>query len=318
MPDFRDSRRARRQRWFGLKKHIKGFLGLPGVHLLMRLVAPRLPQVRTGRLPAPCGLREVQGVAAGASYVLVDPRRCEIAKELYWGEGRRPEPADALALDVAVTLAKQARTFFDIGAYTGPFTMAATAANPALVVHAFEIVPAVARGLARNIARNNVANQVQLHTVGVGEPGAAMHVPPGDGESALPSFYSADMDFDDGIEVEFVAWDDFTDRVRGPVVAKIDVEGGEETALRHAQRFLAAHQPDILCEVLTTADGAAIQALLAPHGLRCYAVGETALHPRAEVVPHAAHRDWLFTPRTAQELRALGIPVADAQSDEGT
>ncbi len=310
MPDFRNSRRARRQNWFGMKKYVKAVLSLPGAHLPMRVLAPQVPAVRVGRLPAPRRVREVHGEAGGARYVLVDPHRCEIAKELYWGKGRRPDAADALALEVVVTLAKEARTFFDIGAYTGAFTMAVAAANPAVRAHAFEIVPAVARGLARNIARNDAARQVQLHTVGVGRAGTTMRVPSGDGESALPSFYSAAMEFEEGIEVDFVAWDEFTEDTRGPVVAKIDVEGGEETLLRHAQRFLAAHRPDILCEVLTTADGAALQSLLARHGLRFYAVGEEALHPRSQIVPHVAHRDWLFTVRAPEQLRALGIPVA--------
>lgn len=310
VPDFRSSARARRQSWFGLKRHIKRALSLPGLHLIMRTVAPRVPGVRVGRLPAPRRVREVHGHVDGGEYVLVGPDRCEIAKEMYWGQGRRPEAADAFALDVMVALGKHARTFFDIGAYTGVFTMALTAANPVLRAHAFEIVPAVAQALARNIARNDVAARTQVHTEGVGDPRMGMLVPAGDHGSALPSFYSSDMAFDDGVQVEFVALDDFTDQVADPVLIKIDVEGGEETLLRHGQRFLAAHAPDILCEVLTEADGRELEALLTPHGLGCYAVGAEALHPRQHLRPSAEHRDWLFSARSPDELRALGVPVA--------
>lgn len=310
MPDFRSTARARRQRWFGLKRYVKSALSLPGLHLIMRLVAPRVPGVRVGRLPAPRAVREVHGYVHGGQYVLVRPDRCEIAKEMYWGAGRRPDPADALALEVVVALCKDARTFLDIGAYTGVFTMAVTAANPALRAHAFEIVPAVAQGLVRNVARNDVADRTQVHTYGVGDPEASMRVPTGEGESALPSFYSSDMAFDDGVQVGFMALDEMP--ADDPVVIKIDVEGGEETLLRHGQQFLAAHRPDILCEVLADADGQALESLLAPHGLRFYAVGPEALHPHEHLRPSEDHRDWLFSARDPEELRVLGIPVADA------
>lgn len=312
MPDFRDSDRARRQSWFGLKKYIKTALSLPGVHLAMRLLAPRVRRVRTGRLPAPRRVREVRGYVDGGQYVLLDPHRCEIAKELYWGDGRRPEAADAFALDVMVALAKDARTFLDVGAYTGVFTLAVTAANPGLQAHAFEIVPAVADTLARNIARNDVADRTQMHTVGVGDPQMTMQVPAGDSGSALPSFYSSDMQFDEGTGVSFVALDEFTGTVADPVVMKIDVEGGEQTLLRFGQKFLATHRPDILCEVLADADGQVLESLLAPHGLGFYAVGKGQVHRRQHLVPDPAYRDWLISARTPEQLRELGIPVAES------
>ena len=312
MPDFRRSTRARRQSWFGLKRHVKNVLSLPGVHPVMRTVALRVRGVRMGRLPAPRGVRVVRGRAGEAEFVLLSPDRCEIAKELYWGNGRRPEPADAFALDLMVALGKDASTFVDVGAYTGVFTLAVTAANPGVQAHAYEMVPAVADALERNIERNGVSERVQLHRVGMGDPDSTMQVPAGDSGSALPSFFSSDMDFDEGVDVGFVALDHIVDQVTGPVLMKIDVEGSEEAVLSHGQQFLATHRPDILCEVLTDADGPALEALLAPHGLGFYAVGPGAVHPREHVMPDAAHRDWLFTTRRPEDLRGMGVPVADA------
>src|SRR5690625_5045188 len=45
VPDFRNSRRARRQNWFGRKKYVKAVLSLPGAHLPMRVLAPQVPAV---------------------------------------------------------------------------------------------------------------------------------------------------------------------------------------------------------------------------------------------------------------------------------
>ncbi|MBR7503958.1 hypothetical protein KCW65_28140, partial [Mycobacterium tuberculosis] len=74
----------------------------------MRAVAPRVRGIKVGRLPAPIGLTEVAGRAGGGDFVLVDPFRCEIAKEFYWGKGRRTEPEDAFALDLMVELSRDA------------------------------------------------------------------------------------------------------------------------------------------------------------------------------------------------------------------
>jgi FkbM family methyltransferase len=311
--DFRRSLRGRRQSWFGLKRHVKRLLALPAAHAVLRLVAPRVPGLRIGRLPAPSRIREVTGTADGASFVLVRPDRCEIAKELYWGAGRRPAPEDALALDVVVRLSRDADVLLDIGAYTGIFTMATTAANPHLRAHAFEIVPAVAAALEANVERNRVADRVTVHRQGVGDPTATMRVPTGDGGSALPSFYSASMRFDDGTDVTFRSLDDLGDQEdpAARFLLKVDVEGAEPVVLRHGQRFLAARRPDMLCEVLDgVVDGQELTDLLAPHGLRFYLVRRHDLLPADRISPHADFRDWLVTPRSPQELRGIGVPVA--------
>jgi hypothetical protein len=91
---------------------------------------------------------------------------------------------------------------------------------------------------------------------------------------------------------------------------KVDVEGTEDAVFRFGQAFLRALRPDILCEVLHgVADGAALDGLLAVAKLHTYLVTDSRLVRIDRVVPHPAFRDWLFTARTAQELRGLGLPV---------
>lgn len=312
VPDYRRTLAGRRQSWFGLKRHVKQVLALPGVHLLLRAAARLRPSLPIGRLPAPASLREVVGRAGGAEFVLLRPDRCEIAKELYWGGGRRPKPEDALALDVVVALSRRADVMLDVGAYTGVFTVATTAGNPRLRAHAFEIVPAVAEALRANVERNGVGDRVTVHEQGVGDPATTMVVPDGRGGSALPSFYSASMQFESGTPVTFVALDDVGRALpdAATVVMKIDVEGAEAQVLGHGQELLARHSPDILCEVLPAADGAALERLLAPHGYRYLLVRGGDLEPRGAIEPHPHYRDWLLTVRADAELARLGVPVA--------
>src|SRR5437016_5808754 len=129
----------RAQSWFGLKRSVKQALSLPPVNAAMRAVLRAAPSLRSGRLPTPSNVREVAGVVGSARFVMMDPARCENAKDLYWGHGRRTKREDVLALETVAQLAGDADAFLDIGAYTGLFTMATCAANSQLKAHAFEI-----------------------------------------------------------------------------------------------------------------------------------------------------------------------------------
>ncbi|MFW5416854.1 FkbM family methyltransferase [Nocardiopsis sp. CNT-189] len=314
--DFRATATARKRSWYGAKKHVKRLLGSPLPNLAMRgavrLAAPGLRA--TGRLPAPSSVREVTGYAGGASFTMLAPARCVIAKELYWGRGRRPGPADDLAVQAFAALARRAPTVFDIGAYTGLFTLVGTAVNAELRAHAFEMVPEVYRGLFDNAVRNRVLHRTTLHHVGVGALDGLVAMPAESGDSALPCFYSSEMDFADGVPVRTVALDAFTGEAgsadRGRPLLKVDVEGTEAEVFAHGQGFLREHRPDVLCEVLPGADTDRLTALLAPFGYRFHLVGERALAPAGPLRAHDRFRDWFFTVRTAGDLRALGVPVA--------
>ncbi|WGP05915.1 FkbM family methyltransferase [Bacillus subtilis] len=326
---------ARRQSWFGLKLPVKTALAQPALHPLLRTIAPRIRGLKIGRLPAPIELTEIRGRAGGADFILVEPFRCEIAKEFYWGRGRRTEPEDAFALDLMVALSADADIFLDIGAYTGVFTMAVLAANENVRAHVFEIIPAVVAGVEKNVERNGFNSRVTVHPTGVGSPDTWMKVPIGDGGSALPSFYSSDMHFDSDAEVRFTSLDalltevlaetsdrdsqpqsdedvpDVSGRGEAPhVTVKIDVEGGENDVFAHGQDFLAALHPDILCEVLDDrAKPRELMGHLGEHGYRYYLVGEDRLNARTTIRPDPQLRDWLFTLKSPDQMRAAGYPV---------
>ncbi|UVI35857.1 FkbM family methyltransferase [Brevibacterium spongiae] len=334
---------ARRQSWFGLKLPVKTALAQPALHPLLRAIAPRIRGLKIGRLPAPIELTEIRGRAGGADFILVEPFRCEIAKEFYWGRGRRTEPEDAFALDLMVALSADADVFLDIGAYTGVFTMAVLAANENVRAHVFEIIPAVVAGVEKNVERNGFNSRVTVHPTGVGSPDTWMKVPLGDGGSALPSFYSADMSFDSDAEVRFTSLDallpevladaraeasgdgegasgraasdeDSTTRAtpgdEPTVTVKIDVEGGENDVFAHGQEFLSTLHPDILCEVLDDrAKPRELMGHFGEHGYHYYLVGEDRLFARSTIRPDPHLRDWLFTLKSPDQMRAAGYPV---------
>ncbi|MCF2572245.1 FkbM family methyltransferase [Brevibacterium sp. UCMA 11754] len=313
MNDYLRSLKGRKQKWFGLKLPVKAALAQPYLHPMLRTVAPHINGIKVGRLPAPIGLTEVRGRAGGAGFYLVDPFRCEIAKEFYWGKGRRTEAEDAFALDLMVELSRDADVFLDIGAYTGVFTMAVLAANQTAVAHSFEIIPAVVTGLEKNVARNHLGDRVTVHPTGVGKPGTTMQVPTGDGGSALPSFYGTGMDFDSGAQVRFTSLDELLPDLppgRPQVTVKIDVEGAENDVLGNGRELLGTLQPDILCEVLDDrAQPEQLMRILDRFDYHYYLVGDDHLSAHDEIVPDPHFRDWLFSTKNPEDMRVAGYPV---------
>src|SRR3954466_15978873 len=177
-PEERPRRPSPRQSWYGLKKYVKRALSWRLPHAFLRAAVRLRPSLaRSGRLPAPASLREVEGVVRGTAFTMLRPDRCIVAKELYWGHGRRPRQEDAFALEVYAELSSRSDVALDIGAYTGIFSIVAAEANPFVDVHAFEIVPDVYRLLFENCVRNDLLDRVSLHLRGIGEDGARAILP---------------------------------------------------------------------------------------------------------------------------------------------
>ena len=312
--DYRTSAVGRRRSWYGLKKHAKRVLSWRVPNAAMRAGLRLRPDLRgTGRLPAPANVKEVAGVVDGARFVMLRPDHCVVAKELYWGNGRRPRPEDDFALRAFAALARNADVMLDVGAYTGIFTLAGLAVNPRLEAHAFEIVPEVYRSLFDNCVRNAVLHRATLHHVGVGEDGTTIVLPIRASDSALPDFLSSRLHFENGVPVRIVSLDSFARSLSAHVaiVMKVDVEGTENEIFANGEQFLRLFRPDILCEVLHgIADAPALEGLLAPHGYRFYLVHEAELRPTERLEPDPRFRDWVFTTRTPEDLTALGISVA--------
>lgn len=304
-------RSYRRQQWFGTKPVVKKALSTRPVHVVMRTIAPWLSRyVRYQRLPAPRQLRSVQAVMGGVWFEMLAPDRCVVAKELYWGRGRRPGAADQRALEVFALLVPQADLVLDIGAYTGIFSLLAAKRSVLAEVHAFEIVPEVAELLRENIARNRLESRIQLHTHGVGREGVAW-IPAAIGGSALPDFFSVDMQVVagrsvpvrrlDGLDFLTTRWD------RSGVLVKVDVEGAEREVLEGASSFIDRNRPDVLCELLP--GSRSIADLPCLQGYHFYLVEDGYLSEHAKPFGDARYRDWLFSMKPAPELRRLSVPV---------
>lgn len=316
-----DESRLTRQRWYGLKAPLKQAMSYRPLHDVMKVGGRRfLSDDQVARLPAPAQVREVTARMGGTSFVMEKPSRCILAKELYWGQGRRPNGADQTALDLFAALVPTATTVFDIGSYTGIFSLLSASVSKTVQVHAFEVVPEVFLAAWSNVLRNDLVGRVQVHlgAVGSSEP---LSITRGSGGSALPDFLSAEtasasLHSGDSVTVPGVTMRELEELVTGDrVLMKMDIEGGEPAALAAGADFLANLHPDILCEVLPSTETAGMTEQLSALGYSFYSVGDHRLTRHDRITGLAAERDWLFTTKPGERLRELlasaGITLTD-------
>jgi FkbM family methyltransferase len=216
---------------------------------------------------------------------------------------------------VFATVVRDAKLVLDLGAYTGVFSLLAAKASDDADVHAFEVLPEVAKAALDNVVTNDLLTRITIHTEGVGKDGDSACLETGAGGSALPDFYSTELHFEEGIHVPIRSLDSifetFPESTHAvPTVMKIDVEGTEDVVLQNAQEFLASNLPDIVCEVLPgRANTAGLEAALVPHGYRFFRFENLDLTEHEHLIAQEPFRDWLFSTKTAEELRAMGVPI---------
>jgi FkbM family methyltransferase len=241
---------------------------------------------------------------------LKDPARCSIARELFWHDGKLDTAQDRLALQTALVLVAEARTFLDVGAYTGLFALAAARVNPRLRAYAYEIVGENFLLLWRNVIRNDLIGRVVPRLVAIGATSGTIKLPSELHMGALASSVALDWRDETGVSIPIDTLDHLHGDLPGPVVMKIDIEGFEMEALEGATSLLKQHKPDMVCEVLRRAKRVdEMMRLLASFGYRWLHITEHGLAPRESITADKLRRDWLFTTKSDAELVQLGLRV---------
>lgn len=236
--------------------------------------------------------------------------RCQLAKDLYWGAGKLNSRAEQLALELAMTLSADAEIFLDIGAYTGLFALAVARRNPKVVSHAYEIVPENFQYLWENVILNNLVRRVRPHLMGIGTAAGTVCVSAEPGPGVLASSIALDSTVGNGVIIPVNSLDSLFPELNGRMVWKIDVEGFEWAVLDGGRALIGRMKPDIICEVLRRAPNIPqLLLFLRDHNYNLFRISEGVLHQQAEIVPVKHERDWLFTIRSADELRSMGWVV---------
>lgn len=248
-----------------IPKSIKSFLKriLPGLDKkIYRLVWRVTPDT-----PRRCQIR--RGVLKGR------PFECSLKRERdYWLGIWEPEIEQFLVREVAV-----ASTVFDIGVHKGYFSLiAAQLAGPSGRVVGFEPNPGNYRCALQNIALNeDLAPRITLTPYAIADKAGVMEFFGGSG-STMGGIVRHATDRTT-YQVETISLDEFcqTAAIR-PSVIKMDIEGGEQWAIRGMAFVLAEFRPVMLIEVHDCDAFQAVDECCGMHSYRLETL-KTQTHP---------------------------------------
>jgi FkbM family methyltransferase len=170
-----------------------------------------------------------------------------LARGLIWTNMRHWEETTH---PVVYQLARSARRFLDIGAFSGIYTLLACRANPSLEALAIEPNPAATRMLNRNIRANRFENRVTVIDKALSDtPGRTrLRIPANATKASLLDTWPAQSIAD----VKVTTGDEVLDG-RPVDLIKIDVEGLEPQVLRGLEKSIRVHHPAIIAECLDEA-----------------------------------------------------------------
>lgn len=176
----------------------------------------------------------------------------QIENRLYWDGVLGHEP---VSMEAWIKYASRAKTVLDIGANSGVFSLAASAAG-AKEVHAFEPIARICAILRMNIEVSQLDNVTAWHcAVGQSDTFAEIQDPGGD----APTSASLSIEFSKNhlstttpTRIQVVAVDSWAEinGIHAIDLIKLDVEGYEEFALRGMAEIIRRDRPVVLIEVL--------------------------------------------------------------------
>ncbi|WP_327354647.1 FkbM family methyltransferase [Streptomyces sp. NBC_01304] len=227
-------------------------LRTPGAQRAVRAAADRdwLPPSVWARLQ-PSGVWPVRA-PDGSTFRYACGEDDALARSVVWTHMRHWEETTC---PVFFELARKARRFVDIGAYSGIYTLLACRANPDLTAVAVEPNPAARRLLVRNVEVNGLERRVRVCDKALSDTSGRTRL-------AIPADVTAasllpPRGAHRSVDVEVVTGDGLLGTEPVDLV-KIDVEGLEAQVLRGMERVLRAHHPALVVECL---DAAALEAV---------------------------------------------------------
>lgn len=174
--------------------------------------------------------------------------------------GNIHEPA-MLAAFLAIGQQRTVKTFFDLGALYGYFSLAAKSIFPGVGITAFEMHPAALQSLAQNLGEDAdiihaVVSNACKHEVTFWVSGFNIYEEPAGGWSKLDEQPGAMKPRGTGnrgrffAKVDFITLDAFTVFTSGkPDLIKIDVEAYQAKAVAGAVETLRAYRPHVVIEL---------------------------------------------------------------------
>lgn len=190
----------------------------------------------------------------GKKFRLLTNESCFVSHKLYWDE-----PINYEFTPIFIEIIKQCRTFFDVGANIGYFTVLAKVYNPNIQIHAFEPSEGPFHYLVENIQLNNGNKSKGFKMALAGMNGIIQFFDVVSKYSYLKYHLngSSSTQNETGIQkpkqydVEAITLDNFTQlhKIESLDLIKMDTECTEQFILQQGHNTIDKYKPIIISEV---------------------------------------------------------------------
>jgi len=253
---------------------------------------------------------EVEGVPP---FVMFSNNDDQVAQTYFW---YGPNAFESVSLRLWRRLAERSQHVFDVGAFTGVYSLTAARANNKAQVYSLEPIKRTFGRLVVNLQANRLGQKVRAFDMALGDF---------DGETVMHVFMGY-LSLDSGSSllekdgkgvaarehVETRRLDTFVEEHGIPSVdlVKLDVEQAEKMVIAGAERVLGEHRPHLLIEVGTAEGLRDLTDFLSPYGYGFAVIDD--LNQTIRLNDLGVHRgvlNVLFSTMPAEEMRAFCMAV---------
>lgn len=183
------------------------------------------------------------------------------------------------------------RTFLDIGANSGYYSILAGKISGNVLIHAFEPASGPYHFLQENIRLNGLSSRVTAHALALSDKKAVLTF----SEAKNPKYHfvkhnlggmgrltiTDDKPEHKTIKVSTVSLDEFCAPFSESYIdlIKMDTEGTENFILEGAKKTIALHKPIIICETLYNKIEKQLEEIMKRHGYNFFHYRAGKLHP---------------------------------------
>ena len=197
-----------------------------------------------------------------------------VTKQLFWKGAQNFEYTP-----IFERLVRNCKSFIDIGANTGYYSLLAAKANPEIIVHAFEPASGPFHFLEQNILINDLKSRVSIHPIALSDQRGEVEFfeilnPEGtfakynlSGVGGLKKTHET-QEHSVRKMVRAEALDDYRRELNlnHYDLIKIDTEGTENLVLQGAAEIIRNYKPIIICETLFNKIEAKLEVIMKSHG----------------------------------------------------
>lgn len=219
---------------------------------------------------------------------------------------------ESLSLRIWRELARRSSHVFDVGAFTGVYSLTAAHANESAQVYAFEPIKRIYSRLLDNLKVNRKAQKVKVFDLAMNNADGKTEMNLFQGHLNLSSGSSLLLKGGKEVHlkeyVETIRFDTFVEKyeVAGVDLVKIDVEQAENMVIEGMSDTLERHRPNLLVEVVLGDNLRSLMDMLSPHHYNFAVINEGQQEAAInDFEAHTMTQNVLFSPLPPDELENL-------------